>query len=251
MAVCGRLVLLAAAGEAAVSLTTGSRSSTSPYSLSLTTFDPSGRLEQLEFAMRSVDRGPAAAAMVCGDGVVVAKWSTGSVPSIHVCRVTETIAVTYAGSEADFGFLRRKCAQAAVDHARLYGTEIGVAGLADDLSSLVQEYTQTAGLRPLGCAVLIAGVDDDGRSELFVVDPSGWVAPWRATAVGNHAAQLQETLAKHMHRLSTVDDARTFIETDLDAVAVAGYRRPDDDDDRVVHRTVVLITADQGIVVSS
>lgn len=188
----------------------GGRSSTMPYSYSLTTFDPSGRLQQLEFALRSVDRTPGAAAIVTDEGVVLAKFSTGSLPKLHVCRVTESVAMTYAGSEADFRFLANKCIAMAVEHIREYGVEASLASLADDLSGLVQEHTQVAGLRPFGCSVLLAGRDDYGV-ECFKIDPSGFVSPWRATAIGKHSADIQDELATALPEIKSVDDAVEFV----------------------------------------
>lgn len=196
-------VSLAAVGSGTNS---GLRTSSLPYSYSLTTFDPSGRLQQLEFAMRAVGKGFGAAAIVADDGVVVAKWSSGSLPKLHVCRVTEFIAMTYAGSEADFRFLASKCMSMAVEYQRDYGIDVTVASLADELSALVQEHTQVAGLRPFGCSVVLAGRDRHGLG-LFKIDPTGWVAPWRATAIGKDSSNLEQKLAKALPQLHTVEDA--------------------------------------------
>ncbi|KAJ8598270.1 hypothetical protein CTAYLR_005987 [Chrysophaeum taylorii] len=206
-------------------------SNTVPYSYSLTTFDPSGRLQQLEFALRAVERAPGAAAVITGDGVVVATWSTGSAPSLHVCRVTESIAMTYAGLEADFRALAAKCMTMAVDHRRDYGTDITVSGLADDLSGLVQEHTQVAGLRPFGATVLLAGRDEYGV-DIVKIDPSGWMSPWRATAVGKNAPELEDALADALPTLRTVEDAVAFFKDKSPVMTAALFRDVDSEDGR-------------------
>lgn len=208
----------------------GGRSSTMPYSYSLTTFDPSGRLQQLEFALRSVDRTPGAVAIVTDEGVLLAKFSTGSLPKLHVCRVTESVAMTYAGSEADFRYLANKCIAMAVEHIREYGVEASLASLADDLSGLVQEHTQVAGLRPFGCSVLLAGRDDYGV-ECFKIDPSGFVSPWRATAIGKHSADVQDELATALPEIKSVDDAIEFVRKIKPVVTATFIRDSSSDDD--------------------
>ena len=83
---------------------------TSPYSFSLSTFSPEGRIQQIEFAGKAVDNGPPCAAITTSDGVVLAKaYKKASDKalvveghSLHILRVTETTIATYAGLPADF-----------------------------------------------------------------------------------------------------------------------------------------------------
>ena len=82
---------------------------TSPYSFSLSTFSPEGRIQQIEFAGKAVDNGPPCAAITTRDGVVLAKaYKKGDKAlvvkdhSLHILRVTETTIATYAGLPADF-----------------------------------------------------------------------------------------------------------------------------------------------------
>ncbi|KAH8048202.1 threonine-type endopeptidase [Aureococcus anophagefferens] len=174
----------------------------SPYSFSLSTFSPDGRLQQIEFAFKAVERALPAAAVICADGVVLAKCvrkgdeGLGRAESPHVCRVTEAVVATYAGLPADFR---------ALEH-------------------------RARGLRP-GCSVLLAGVDDDGVPKLYRVDPSGWCAPWTAAA----SASAGGSVAKDRQRLADgapgVDAAAAFLVDLLDgadrAVATAIARPPE------------------------
>merc|ERR1712096_116123 len=47
----------------------------------------------------------------------------------------------------------------------------------------MQEYTQSGGVRPMGCSILMAGVDESGP-HLYQLDPSGAYFGWKATAIG-------------------------------------------------------------------
>ena len=51
-------------------------------------------------------------------------------------------------------------------------------------ASVMQEYTQSGGVRPFGVSLLVAGMDGDGVPRLFQVDPSGAYFGWKATAIG-------------------------------------------------------------------
>ena len=47
-----------------------------------------------------------------------------------------------------------------------------VSEIAQDAAAVMQEYTQSGGVRPFGVSLLIAGYDHEGP-QLFQVDPSG------------------------------------------------------------------------------
>ena len=212
---------------------------TSPYSFSLTTFSPEGRLHQIEFAFKAVEAAPPCAAIVLEGGVVLAKaaraGSRGSDEerSPHVCRVTERVSATYAGLPADFRALVRALQEIAVEHARAWGEDAGAAYLADELASRVQEHTQLGGLRPFGCAVLLA----DSRG-LWRVDPSGWCAPWTATAAGLGATAANAALADRIDGagFASLDDAAAFLAETLAAA--------DESDDRVFYTAALAHDAD-------
>mmetsp|Transcript_6389 Transcript_6389/g.9539 ORF Transcript_6389/g.9539 Transcript_6389/m.9539 type:complete len:283 (+) Transcript_6389:40-888(+) len=159
-----------------------STSSGTAYSLSLTTFDPNGRLRQLEFAYEAIDQALPVAACRCTDGILLISWGFGK---LHVSRVSENIAVGAAGLRGDFRNLAARAQRIASKHALEFGSEISVAALAEELSALVQEHTQLAGLRPYGASLLIVGPD-----EIFSIEPSGWVAPWNRLALGSHSREL-------------------------------------------------------------
>ena len=179
-----------------------SRSSTggsAAYSLSLTTFDPSGRLQQLEHAYRCVDGAWPCCAYVCDDGLVVAKWAAhvegASKQCLQICRVSDRLCLTYAGLKSDFRALTKKCRELAVDYVRDFDTEPSVCYLADAMSSILQEHTQRGGLRPFGCTLILAGVDDDDTSlKIYTIEPSGWSAPFYSAAIGLDAKKLQDQL---------------------------------------------------------
>ena len=75
----------------------------------------------------------------------------------------------------------RKSSQA---YARMYGETQPVSQLVKQTAGVMQEYTQSGGVRPFGISVLVAGADGDGTPRLYQVDPSGAYFGWKATAIG-------------------------------------------------------------------
>ena len=222
----------------------------SPYSFSLSTFSPDGRLQQIEFAFKAVERALPAAAVICADGVVLAKCvrkgdeGLGCAESPHVCRVTEAVVATYAGLPADFRALVKQCQDMAVAHARTWGAAMGVGALAAALGAHLQEHTQLGGLRPFGCSVLLAGVDDDGAPKLYRVDPSGWCAPWTAAAVGAGAGARDRVAVRRTRILlrAQVDVLRrhVLLVEHLEGRALPRVVRGVDEAERLLRRDLVV-----------
>jgi 20S proteasome subunit alpha 4 len=49
-------------------------------------------------------------------------------------------------------------------------------------------------VRPFGISCLIAGVDEDKQPKLYLTDPLGAMAAWKATAIGKNADKVVEIL---------------------------------------------------------
>ena len=170
---------------------------TSPYSFSLSTFSPEGRIQQIEFAGKAVDNGPPCAAITTKDGVILAKTYKKADKalvvdghSLHILRVTESTIATYAGLPADFRSLVDAARTIAIELEKTNGFPPSASALANEIGRRVQERTQRGGFRPYGCSLLLAS-----PSSLYRIDPSGWVAPLKACAAGAGSASIQADLA--------------------------------------------------------
>ena len=56
------------------------------------------------------------------------------------------------------------------------------------MADICQVYTQEASHRALCCTMLLIGVDDERGSQVFKLDPSGHILPYRAVATGKSEA---------------------------------------------------------------
>lgn len=81
-----------------------------------------------------------------------------------------------------------------------------VAEVVRDSALLMQEYTQSGGVRPFGVSCLVAGYDDDGP-QLFQVDPSGAAFGWKATAIGKNYVNAKTFLERRYNDDMELDDA--------------------------------------------
>jgi len=173
----------------------------SSHNFSLTTFSPSGKLVQIEYALNAVAAGKTSLGIKAKNGVVIA--SEKKVPSIlvdvksveKISHFTDNIGVTYSGMGPDNRVLLRRGRKAAQKYYLQYKDPIPCSQLVREVASVAQEFTQQGGVRPFGVSLLVAGYDDDGP-QLYQVDPSGSYWAWKASAIGKNATNAKTFLEK-------------------------------------------------------
>eukprot|EP01027_Heterolobosea_sp_BB2_P005456 GEZU01008343.1.p1 GENE.GEZU01008343.1~~GEZU01008343.1.p1 ORF type:complete len:124 (-),score=42.08 GEZU01008343.1:121-492(-) len=74
------------------------------------------------------------------------------------------------------------------------------------MASVMQEYTQSGGVRPFGVSLLIAGFDEQGP-HLYQVDPSGSYWAWKASAIGKNMINAKTFLEKRYTDEIELEDA--------------------------------------------
>ena len=67
--------------------------------------------------------------------------------------------------------------------------------LVRGVAQVMQEFTQSGGVRPFGVSLLVAGYDHEGP-QLFQVDPSGTYFGWKASAIGKNFVEAKNFLEK-------------------------------------------------------
>ncbi|KAK4484928.1 hypothetical protein RD792_007530 [Penstemon davidsonii] len=193
----------------------------SQYSFSLTTFSPSGKLVQIEHALTAVGSGQTSLGIKAANGVVIA--TEKKLPSILVDEtsvqkiqsLTPNIGVVYSianlyslcsGMGPDSRVLIRKSRKQAEQYYRLYKEPIPVTQLVRETATVMQEFTQSGGVRPFGVSLLVAGFDDKGP-QLYQVDPSGSYFSWKASAMGKNVSNAKTFLEKRYTDDMELDDA--------------------------------------------
>lgn len=213
------------------------------YSFSLTTFSPSGKLVQIEYALNAVNQGVTAIGIKATNGIVLATEKKSSSPLIDppslskISLITPDIGMVYAGMGPDYRVLVDKARKVShTGYKRIYNEYPPTRILVQDVARVVQEATQSGGVRPYGVSLLIAGWDegvepntgeaqrgddaDDvkkatgqtggilkGGPSLYQVDPSGSYYPWKATAIGKHATSAKTFLEKRYTEELELEDA--------------------------------------------
>merc|ERR1712216_484582 len=184
----------------------------SAYSFSLTTFSPSGKLVQIEYAINAVQQRPTALSIKATNGVVVA--TEKKMPSTLIddssvektATLTDNVGGVYSGLAPDFRVLVKKGRKKAQEYFKVYKENIPVSQIVRELASIMQEFTQSGGVRPFGVSLLVAGYDAKGP-QLYQVDPSGAYWAWKASAIGKNYLNAQTFLEKRFNDEMELEDA--------------------------------------------
>jgi len=182
------------------------------YDRAITVFSPDGRLYQVEYAIETVRRGTIAVGIKTKKGIIIAVEEKSRKLQISdtaqkIFQVDDHIGVAAAGYIPD--------ARSQVDNARffsqsnklIYDEPVDVETVAKHLADQCQQFTQYAGVRPMGVALIIGGIDNDGASQLFLTDPSGTYISYDAVAIGSGSDQVTEFLEKNYKPDVSLEDA--------------------------------------------
>jgi 20S proteasome subunit alpha 2 len=212
------------------------------YSFPLTTFSPSGKLVQIEYALNAVNQGITALGIKATNGIVIATEKKSSSPLADqsslskISDITPNIGMVYSGMGPDYRVLVDRARKVShTEYKRIYNEYPPTRILVQDVARVMQEATQSAGVRPYGVSLLIAGWDEGiepedeektsledseekkvnrktggihkGGPMLYQVDPSGSYYPWKATAIGKSATKAKTFLEKRYSEELELEDA--------------------------------------------
>jgi proteasome alpha subunit len=210
------------------------------YDRAITVFSPDGRLYQVEYAIETVRRGTIAVGIKCKDGIIIAVEEKPrklqiSETAQKIFQIDDHVGVAAAGYIPD--------ARSQVDNARffsqsnklIYDESVDVETIAKHLADQCQQFTQYAGVRPFGVALILGGVDSTG-TQLYLTDPSGTYISYDAVAIGSGSDQVTEFLEKNYTPDISLDDAA--------ALATASIYIASDEKEGTQHIKMSQIKAD-------
>ncbi|XP_040271558.1 proteasome subunit alpha type-2-like [Bufo bufo] len=117
------------------------------YSFSLTTFSPSGKLIQIDYALAVVPAGAPSVGIKAANGVVLAtgkklKSILYDEQRVHkVESITKHIGLVYSGMGPDYRVLVRRARKLDQQYFLVYEEPIPTAQLVQRVASVMQKYT--------------------------------------------------------------------------------------------------------------
>ncbi|KAG8347242.1 putative Proteasome subunit A N terminal signature Proteasome subunit [Trypanosoma vivax] len=185
------------------------------YDTDTTTWSPSGRLFQVEYANEAVNNGSSAVGVKGAEHVVLTALKRSPVAGFSsyqekVFKLDDHLGMAVAGLVADGRVLARYLRTECMNYRYMHDSDAPLSLLADMVGEKHQRRIQFAGKRPFGVGLLIAGYDQTGP-HLYQTAPSGDVFDFKATAMGLRSQAARTYLEKHFE---------TFHSCDLDALVI-------------------------------
>ena len=181
------------------------------YDRAITVFSPDGRLYQVEYAIETVKRGTIAVGVKCKEGIVIAVEEKSrklqiSETAQKIFQIDDHVGVAASGYIPD--------ARSQVDNARffsqsnkmIYDEPVEVETIAKHLADQCQQFTQYAGVRPFGVALILGGVVNK-VPQMYLTDPSGTYISYDAIAIGAGSEEVNDFLEKTYKNDLSLDDA--------------------------------------------
>ena len=193
------------------------------YDRAITVFSPDGRLYQVEYAIETVKRGNIALGIKTKDGIIFAADERPRKLQVveesqKLFKIDQHIGIAAAGYIPD--------ARSQVDNARffsqssklVYDESVSIETVTKHIADQCQQYTQYAGARPIGVALIIGGIDKNGNS-LFLTDPSGTYIPYNAVAIGADSDRVTEFLKKHYKPEMTLEESKMLAISSINMIS--------------------------------
>jgi len=124
-----------------------------------------------------------------------------------VAVVCPNIGIVYSGMGPDFRVLITKARKTAQSYWMMYGEYPPTRVLTQEIANVMQQATQSGGVRPYGVSLLVAGWDRHRGPSLYQVDPSGSYWAWKASAIGKNMINAKTFLEKRYNDDISLEDA--------------------------------------------
>ena len=184
---------------------------------SLTTFSNDGGLDQVNYAITAANNGETSLGLKTKDGVILAVEKNlqsiliDETSYTKISNLSKYIGCTYSGLGPDYKVLLKKARKEFQQYKLKFMDDLmPVHSLSKEIANVMQEYTQSGGVRPFGVCLLMAGYDRNGH-HLYQVDPSGAYYELKAGAVGKNKARATQNLERRYKDGLSIDDGLGII----------------------------------------
>lgn len=172
------------------------------YDYSVSTFSPNGRVFQVEYAAKAVEKSGTAIGIKCVDGVVlgveknILSKMLVQTSNRRIHTADEHAGIALSGLAADARQLVNQARTESSEYRNFYGSNIPGKILSERLAGHIHKNTLYWHSRPFGCSILLAVYDDDLGPQLYAMEPSGNCFRYFAHAIGKYKQGSASELEK-------------------------------------------------------
>ena len=184
---------------------------------SLTTFSNDGSLDQVNYAITAANNGETTLGLKTKDGVILAceknlnSILVDSTSFSKINNLSKYIGVAYSGLSPDCRVLLKKARKEFQEYKlKFMDNLMPVHSLSREVANVMQEYTQSGGVRPFGVCLLMAGYDREGH-HLYQIDPSGAYYELKAGAIGKNRSRATQNLERRYKDGLSIDDGLSIM----------------------------------------
>lgn len=226
----------------------------SRYSFSLTTFDPTGKLGQVERAMEAAAQGtPIVGRIINETTILMAAPHILPSPLMQddgtrrFSQLTNEICVAHSGIAADGRVLVAEAHRITVEYQYTFDEPVPLQYLLEELAQIFQQYTMKPGARPFGSSLLIAYSPIINRATnesacFYRVDPSGAITKLGDCAV-IHGDLSRTNVHEKLSSLASDENIEHEIADLLRSTLIDQASKKGQNDDDTVSKRMTLLTA--------
>lgn len=141
------------------------------YDKSTTTYDPSGRIIQLDKAYEIVNKGSNSIVIKMNEYILILSWTDihrdniiKDVPSkLH--KLCDHIGILGTGIITDINYLSNICFEMMIKHIKSYDTHPTLRRLSSQLSEFIHDNTNTINKRPYGVSLCLFSYDNHNDND--------------------------------------------------------------------------------------
>eukprot|EP01059_Diplonema_ambulator_P007070 TRINITY_DN16600_c0_g2_i1.p1 TRINITY_DN16600_c0_g2~~TRINITY_DN16600_c0_g2_i1.p1 ORF type:complete len:274 (+),score=68.06 TRINITY_DN16600_c0_g2_i1:80-823(+) len=175
----------------------------SKYDTDVTRWSPEGRLHQMEYAMKAVEKGNAAVGVRSKTHAVITALKR--TPQAELASYQEKVfgldpkmGMAIAGLTSDARELANYMRNECMNHRYVFDDVMPVGRLVDQVGNKHQANTMRPGRRPYGVGCIIIGYDTEAR--LYRTCPSGNYYNYKGIAIGHRSQSARTYLERHYEK---------------------------------------------------
>lgn len=223
------------------------------YSFSLTTFDPTGKLGQVERAMQAAAQGtPIVGLIVNQTTIFMAAPQILPSPLMQddgtrrFSQLTDEICIAHSGIAADGRVLVAEAHCIAMEYQYTFDEPVPLQYLLEELAQIFQAYTMMQGARPFGSSLLVAYSPRNrsiGEVACFYrVDPSGAITTLGECAVV-HGDLGRTDVREKLQNVASKEEIENEIADILRSTLMDQAFKRGQSDDAAMSKRMTILTA--------